>query len=169
MSSRGPAETGELGGMSGRLSRLAFSSDSPRRTAAAFAVGVFLSFSPFFGLQIAIGLGTALLLRLNRIAVMIGLCTNLPWVMVPWYALTTAVGAVILGIPLAGDVTPRIRQLLDLPIYRAVFWQQAVDLVWPFLGSFILGSTAGALLVGAIAYVMTLRVVSRVRASRPIT
>jgi uncharacterized protein len=166
-SSHGPAETCQGRQRARWLSRLALSSDSPRRTAAAFALGVFLSFSPFFGLQVAIGLGTALLLRLNRIAVMIGLCTNLPWVMVPWYALTTALGAVVLGVPVAADVSQRIRQLLDLPIYRTVFWQRAADLVWPFLGSFVLGSTAGALLVGAIAYVLTHRAVSRMRATRP--
>ena len=47
--------------------------DTPRRTAAAFALGVFFSFSPFIGLQIILSFTMAFLLRLNRLAVFLGL------------------------------------------------------------------------------------------------
>jgi uncharacterized protein (DUF2062 family) len=149
----------------GWLSRLAPFSDSPRRTAAAFALGVFLSFSPFFGLQIFAGMGLSLVLRLNRVAIFAGLCTNLPWVMVPWYALTTALGAALLRVPLGADVGSRLRTLLDLPVYRAPFWDSAAELLRPFLWSFVVGSTLGALVVGAVAYVTVARVMARVHAS----
>src|SRR5688572_9513272 len=59
------------------LARLAESRDTPRRTAAAFALGVFLSFSPFLGLQIVTGLTLAIALRLSRVATLVGLCVNL--------------------------------------------------------------------------------------------
>ncbi len=147
------------------LGRLAALSDSPRRTAAAFALGVFLSFSPFLGLQVFAGMGLSFVLRLNRMAIFIGLCTNLPWVMVPWYALTTAVGATLLRVPLATDVGGRLRALLEMPIYRAPFWDSAVEILRPFLWSFVLGSTLGALVVGALAYVTVSRVMARVNAS----
>lgn len=148
------------------LTRLAGLSESPRRVAAAFALGVFLSFSPFFGLQIAVGFGVALALRLNRVAVLAGLCANLPWVMVPWYALTTATGAAVLGVPLALDVSARIGELLNLPVYRAAFWERAVDIVQPFLWPFVLGSTLGAFVAGGVAYVVMARLLVRVQSSR---
>ena len=134
------------------LARLAESKDTPRRTAAAFALGVFLSFSPFLGLQTIMALVLAFALRLSRVAVLLGVCTNLPWIMVPWYTLTTAAGAYALGVPIAADFQQRLGALLDLPIYRWAFWERALDLLWPFLGSFLVGSTAGALGVGALAY-----------------
>lgn len=145
------------------MSRLAGLSDSPRRTAAAFAIGVFLSFSPFFGLQIAAGLGLALALRLNRVAVFAGLCANLPWLMIPWYALTTTLGAAMLGVPLAEDVTARIGGVLELPIYRAAFWEGAAILVRPLVWPFVLGSTVGAFVVACLAYAVTSRLMLHVR------
>src|SRR5262245_2098876 len=55
------------------ISRLFHLHDTPRRTAAAFALGVFFSFSPFLGLQIALSMALAFLLGLNRLAVLVGL------------------------------------------------------------------------------------------------
>ena len=37
------------------------------------------------------------LLNLNRVAVLIGIYSNLPWVIAPYYAFATAVGAMITG------------------------------------------------------------------------
>jgi uncharacterized protein len=145
------------------LSRLAGLADSPRRTAAAFAVGVFFSFSPFFGLQIVSGFGIAMALRLNRVAMFAGLCANLPWLMVPWYAVTTTVGAAMLGVPLADDITGRIGGLLELPVSRAAFWERAGALIQPFVWPFVLGSTIGALVVASVAYLVMTRLIARVQ------
>ena len=46
--------------------------DTPERTAAAFAMGVAIGFSPFLGLHTAIGLALAFALNLNRVAALIG-------------------------------------------------------------------------------------------------
>lgn len=153
-------------GLRGWIASLAGLSEPPRRTAAAFAVGVFLSFSPLFGIQIAIGLAAAIALRLNRVAVFVGLCTNLPWLMVPWYALTTAAGAALLGVPVSSDFAARIRHVFELPLYSREFWARLSHLVWPFLGSFLLGSTIGAALLGGIAYFSAARVITRIRAGQ---
>ena len=134
----------------------------PRRTAAAFALGVFLSFSPFMGLQIAVGIGAALLFRLSRAVVFAGLCTNLPWLMLPWYTLSTAAGAFILRAPITTDLSTELPRLFDLSITSAAFWTQAFDIVSPFLWSFLVGSTGGALLMGAVSYVVTARYLSSV-------
>ena len=144
---------------------LAGESTSPRRTAAGFAIGVFLSFSPLLGLQIAIGAAAAFAFRLSRAAVFLGLCTNLPAIMIPWYLLTTAAGAAMLGVPIRPGFGPTLSGLMDLPVYRAAFWQRAADIVGPMLWSFLLGTTLGAAVAGALAYIVALRVLARLQRS----
>ena len=150
------------------LENLAGSDASPRRTAAAFAFGTFLSFSPFLGFQIATGMAVAFLFRLSRPAVLIGLCTNLPWTIVPWYTLTTYLGSLIVGQPIGADFTTRLSAVLDLPFYRMAFWQRAYDLVAPFFWSFLVGSTLGAIVIGIAAYVITLPLLRRVKNRAPL-
>jgi uncharacterized protein (DUF2062 family) len=129
----------------------------PRRTAAAFALGVFLSFSPFIGLQTLIGMTVAVAFRLSRAVVFAGLCTNLPWLMLPWYTLSTTIGALVLQAPFPSDVSSSLSRLFDLPFTGPAFWTQALEIVSPFAWSFLVGSTAGALIVGFISYVITHR------------
>lgn len=146
-----------------RLLNLLTTADTPHRTAAAFAFGVFLSFSPFLGLQIALGLSVAMLLRLSRVVVFAGMCTNLPWIMVPWYTFTTFVGAVLLGVEIRDDIGAAFSGLLNLPIYRAEFWTRALDILAPFFWAFVIGSTAGAVVVGLATYVVVSRTLLAVR------
>jgi uncharacterized protein (DUF2062 family) len=147
-------------GWRGRLVRLAAASGSPKRTALAFAFGVFLSFSPFLGLQVVVGLGAAMVLRFSKAAVFAGLCANMPWVMIPWYTLTTAAGASLLRVPISADLKDQVSRLFDLPVYQSAFWTQAAELAGPFLWCFLIGSTAGALLAGAAAYLAVFRLLS---------
>src|SRR6202044_3791579 len=71
--------------------------DTPERTAAAFALGVFFGFSPFLGIHTLLGIAFAFLLNLNRIATLLGVYTNLPWIIGPYYAFTTIAGAAVTG------------------------------------------------------------------------
>src|SRR6059036_1206757 len=71
--------------------------DTPERTAAAFALGVLFGFSPFLGLHTALGIVFAFLLNMNRVAVLLGVYSNLPWIIAPYYAFTTMAGAAITG------------------------------------------------------------------------
>jgi uncharacterized protein (DUF2062 family) len=146
-----------------RLDRLASSELDPGRTAAAIALGVFLSFSPFLGLQILLGLGAAFAFRLSRVAVLIGLCANLPWIMLPWYMLTTALAATAMGHTGAMDLDVGLREWLSLPMYHRSFWDRtgtiASTLFWPFL----LGPTLAAVVPSAAAYVLSLRLLTRRR------
>src|SRR6202007_2782000 len=65
--------------------------DSPERTAAAFALGVFFGFSPLLGLHTVLGIAFAFLFNLNRVAVLLGVYSNLPWIIGAYYAFTTMV------------------------------------------------------------------------------
>jgi uncharacterized protein (DUF2062 family) len=146
-----------------RLDRLAASDPDPVRTASAIALGVFLSFSPFLGLQILIGLGAAVAFRLSRVAVLVGLCANLPWIMVPWYVGTTAIAATLIGSasPVAMDVSLGLNSLLSVPLYDPAFWNStgsvAASWFWPFL----IGPTIGALVPAAAAYAVSYRMLLR--------
>ena len=71
--------------------------DSPERTAAAFAIGVFFGFSPLLGFHTLLGILVAFLLNLNRVAVLLGVYMNLPWFLAPYYAIATMAGAELTG------------------------------------------------------------------------
>lgn len=147
------------------LDDLAAVDSTPRRTATALAIGVGLSFSPLLGVQILIGIGAALAFRLSRVAVLIGLCANVPWIMLPWYAVTTAGAATLLGTSSTVDVSERLGRILSAPFYQAAFWGHAVDLLETFFWPFLVGPTVGALGIAAFTYVVALRVLTR-RANR---
>ena len=138
--------------------------DTPHRTAAAFACGVFLSFSPFLGLQIVIAVGLAVILRMSRMALLAGLCMNLPWIMLPWYTLTTVAAAAVLGTPVGPEVRSALTSLLDLSFFSTAFWTQAVQIITPFFWSFLIGSTIGAIVIGIAAYLTVVRIISRMQA-----
>jgi uncharacterized protein (DUF2062 family) len=129
--------------------------DSPHRTAAAFALGVFLGFSgipPFLGVHTILALGLAFVLNLNRVAVLLGVYSNLPFVIAEWYAVTTAFGAWLLGTRLPPAFTAQIHELFHLPLLGAEFWHHLVTLLTPLLWPFVVGSTLGAAVLALIAY-----------------
>jgi len=80
------------------LEQLLHTHDTPHRTALAYAVGVFFGFSPVLGLHTVLGLAIAFLFGLNRIAVVLGIYSNLPWILPAYYTLTTLLGAAILRV-----------------------------------------------------------------------
>src|SRR5436190_22979657 len=88
--------------------------DSPERTAAAFALGVFFGFSPFLGLHTLLGVLFAFLLNLNRAAVLLGVYANLPWILGPYYAVVTMVGARITVYRIPRGLPLQLRQLFEL-------------------------------------------------------
>ena len=135
--------------------------ETPARTAAALALGVFFSFSPFLGLQIVLSMSLAFLLRLNRLAVFAGLNANLPWIMVPWYAGTTAAAAAVIGTPLPADFRRELGSLFSLGVFSREFWSQAVEGLRPFLIPFLIGPTIGAAIVGAASYPVSYAVLIR--------
>ncbi|HEY3067295.1 MAG TPA: DUF2062 domain-containing protein [Methylomirabilota bacterium] len=70
--------------------------DPPWKIALALAVGVFISCTPFYGLQTLLSIAVAWVLRLNRAATVAGAWLNLPWFAPFVYAGALAVGAAIM-------------------------------------------------------------------------
>jgi uncharacterized protein (DUF2062 family) len=83
-----------------RLAALFHIDDSPWRTALALAVGVFISFTPFWGFQTVLALLTATVFRLNRGVTVLG-----TWLNLPWFAPFVYAGAVKLGALLLPDLS----------------------------------------------------------------
>ena len=134
------------------LDRLLHLHDSPARTAAAFALGVFFSFSPFIGLQIVASMLIAVAFRLNRLAVFVGLNANLPWILVPWYAGTTIAAAAVLGYGSPAELGTKVEALFRSGWSIPALLTGARDLLSTALVPLLVGSTIGAAIVAALAY-----------------
>jgi uncharacterized protein (DUF2062 family) len=129
--------------------------DTPERTAAAFAVGVFFGFSPFLGLHTVLALGVAFLFDLNRVAVLVGVYSNLPWIIAAWYALATAAGAWLLGTRLPPGFGENVARLFSLSLFHAEFWRQMASDMRPLFWPYFVGSLLGACLLCVPAYWLT--------------
>jgi hypothetical protein len=130
--------------------------DTPKRTAAAFALGVFFGFSPFLGLHTLMAVALAFALNLNRVAVLLGVYSNLPWIIGAYYASTTMLGAAILRTPLPEGFRDRLGALFELSVLQGGFWRELARLLQPLLWPFTVGSTIGAILLAAAAYPLAL-------------
>ncbi|MFZ2949726.1 MAG: DUF2062 domain-containing protein, partial [Desulfuromonadaceae bacterium] len=69
----------------------------PGHIAAGFAVGVFISFTPFFGLHTPLAIALAFLFRLNKLTCITGAWVNTPLTVVPALAASYKLGETILG------------------------------------------------------------------------
>jgi len=134
--------------------------DSPERTAAAFALGVFFGFSPFLGLHTLLGIFFAFLLNLNRVAVLLGVYSDLPWFLAPYYAFVTLAGARITGHRLPPDFKAQIGALFELSLFHGEFWHRLITILKPLVLPYAVGSTVGAVILAAIAYPLALAFVT---------
>jgi uncharacterized protein (DUF2062 family) len=130
--------------------------DTPERTAAAYALGIFFGFSPFLGLHTIMAVGVAFALNLNRIAVLLGVYSNLPWIIAAYYASATVLGAALLRTRLPEGFRDRLGALFDLSIRQRGFWQELGTLLQPLVWPFTIGSLIGATLLAALAYPLAL-------------
>ena len=94
------------------LNQLLHTHDTPQRTAVALAVGVFFGFSPMLGLHTVLGLAVAFAFNLNRVAVLLGIYSNLPWILPAYYSVATLLGAIILGVEVPPNLLRDFQQSL---------------------------------------------------------
>jgi uncharacterized protein len=138
--------------------------DSPERTAAAFALGVFLGFSPLVGFHTLIGVLLAFVLNFNRVAVLLGVYSNLPWIVAPYYAFVT----MFVGGPLTGHRIPpgfrrQVADVFEHSLLSGHFWHQLLAILRPLVIPYTVGSLVGALVLSAIAYPVALAFVTSQR------
>jgi UTP--glucose-1-phosphate uridylyltransferase len=137
--------------------------DPPWRLALSLAVGVFISFTPFYGLQTLLAVGLAMVLRLNRAATVAGTWLNLPWFAPLVYAGALRVGTLVVP-DREGIRGAWLAQLLSQP--GSVSWRDLPVLLdhvsLPLLvGTSVLGGAAGIL-----TYVVSFHLISRRRTAR---
>ena len=146
--------------------RLLAIDDPPERTALAFAIGVFIAFSPFLGLHTIMATALAFIFRFNKIAIYTGTFINNPFLtLVPIIVASYAIGAFILGRPLR--IPDEGLELLKHPwifsgeYYRLLF-VQSWNIVWPFS----VGAMALSVVCSLIAYPLTLRALRAYRSRK---
>jgi uncharacterized protein (DUF2062 family) len=110
----------------------------PAHIAAGFAVGTFISFTPFFGAHTPLAIAAAFVFRLNKLTCITGAWVNTPLTVAPALILSHKLGQMMRGLP---------------PIqisFKSLDWddlkEQATSLI---LGSSLLGFAAA--LVGYAA------------------
>ncbi len=145
------------------LDKLLHVHDTPERTAAAFALGVFLGFSPYLGLHTILGVVLAFVFNLNRVAVLLGVYSNLPWIIAGYYAFTTWLGSVITGTGLPPGMRERLSELLELSFHTRDFWHELWQLGAPLLLPYFVGSQIGCIVLASIAYPAALAFIQKRR------
>jgi uncharacterized protein (DUF2062 family) len=130
--------------------------ESPQRTALAFAIGVFIGFSPVYGLHTVIVLICAWALRLNFLALMAGAFLNNPWTLVPILGATYWVGALLLG-------------RSDSPSFdwNDVSFGAIYEQVMPYAMPFFLGGFVLSFLGATLAYPLAYYFVAKYRQAHP--
>ncbi|HEY2432175.1 MAG TPA: DUF2062 domain-containing protein [Vicinamibacterales bacterium] len=139
------------------LDQMLHTHDTPERTAAAFALGVFFGFSPLLGFHTVLGLVFAFALSLNRVAVLLGIYSNLPWILPAYYTLATAAGAAVLRVP----IKPRLLKELTAALADGSWtdFRLLAHALTPLAWAYVLGSTVGAILLSLIAYRVSLTMI----------
>jgi uncharacterized protein len=140
------------------VKRLFALDDTPERIAGAFALGVFLAFSPLVGLHLLIGIILAFSFGLNRFALLLGVFVNNPCTLVPIYAAGTYLGGLLIGFP----PRPALPSFELQAIWNSDFWVQLAG-QWHILKPMVLGSTILSIFVSAFSYVAALHLIRQRR------
>jgi uncharacterized protein (DUF2062 family) len=147
-----------LGALVRRLRVILQVDDSPARVALAFAVGVFVSFSPFLGIHTGMSLTLAFVFRLNRVAILVGTWVNNPWTIAPVYTAGTLLGCVLLG------VSPTSLGAIDWKTHGRAFYEVLFEGFRPLLLPFFVGNLIVAAVAGVVTYFVVLHTLRRRRA-----
>ena len=108
----------------------------PGHISVGFAVGVFISFTPFFGLHTPMAIALAFLFRLNKLTCITGAWVNTPLTVVPVLVASYNLGRFLLGKP--------HREL----VFKGLEWHQ----LQPYAKSILLGSSIIGFVAAVAAY-----------------
>jgi uncharacterized protein (DUF2062 family) len=137
--------------------------DPPERVAAAFALGVAISFfTPLTGFHTLIALGLALLLGLSKVDVVMGTFVVNPWTVVPVITFEEFVGKKMLR--LSPSLAPRLpwREIL-----HRKFWHTLRGSGWSYLAALTVGSVVASALAATVTYFIVRGIILRYRRTHP--
>ena len=124
----------------------------PGHISAGFAVGVFISFTPFFGIHTPLAILAAFVFRLNKLTCLTGSWINTPFTVVPILGLSYKLGRLLRGCP-----------PLELHIREELTWRYAMELLHKNGTSILLGSSIIGFLAAIVAYFLCYFLVMRFR------
>ena len=113
----------------------------PGHISAGFAVGVFISFTPFFGLHTPLALAIAFIFRLNKLTCLTGAWVNTPLTVIPVLGISYKLGRLLLG------RTPQ-----ELHIKHELSLRYALRLLDKHGSALLLGTSILGFLAAIIAY-----------------
>jgi uncharacterized protein (DUF2062 family) len=102
------------------------------------------------GLHTVLGLAFAFAFNLNRVAVLLGIYSNLPWILPAYYSLATLLGATILRTKVPPNLLRDLQTALGQ--YSWADFRQVAHALTPLFRAYVLGSTIGAVILALIAY-----------------
>jgi uncharacterized protein (TIGR03546 family) len=108
----------------------------PGHISAGFAVGVFISFTPFFGLHTLLAIALAFIFRLNKVTCITGSWVNTPLTVVPTLVASYNLGRLLRGKP--------VRELT----FANLDWHS----IQPYAKSILLGSSIIGFMAAVVAY-----------------
>jgi uncharacterized protein (DUF2062 family) len=107
-------------------------------------------------LHTLLAIGLAFLLNLNRVAVLLGVYSNLPWIIGAYYTFTTMIGSLITRTKVPPGLRDRLVDLFDRSLLHAEFWHGLYRLMQPLFLPYLVGSLIGGAVMAAIAYPLAL-------------
>jgi len=137
--------------------------DPPWRVALALAVGVFISCTPFYGLQTVLSLAVATIFRLNRAVTVTGAWLNLPWFAPVVYGFALRIGALVLPDLHGADVAEIAELLQAAPALSAA---DMLDLFRSVSLALLIGTAAVGVVAGTFTYITAFVLLRRRRHSR---
>jgi len=158
-------------GIKGKIRYILRLDEPADRLAAAFALGVFISFTPTIGFHTAMVLLAAWALRFNKAVALTGTFVNNPWTIIPVYIGPTwlanrfmlAIGADVPAFNF-DEISSRFSLVMDShKFYQAEFWTLLGDLFRPYMLQFIFGTTVAGLVAAVIAYPVMLGMIKSYR------
>jgi uncharacterized protein len=138
--------------------------ERPERLAGAWALGIGIGLSPLFGLHTVIALVLAVVLRLNKVDVLLGTLIINPWTLPVYFPSAVIVGRSVTGVRIPHFALPHPEAFLHLAVWRHnAPWLRSVLLAWG------VGATIVSLLSAAGTYLLLRRLVlvHRARHQRP--
>jgi uncharacterized protein len=119
----------------------------PRHIATGFAVGVFISFTPFFGIHTPMAIAAAFIFRLNKLTCITGAWVNTPLTVIPSLGISYKLGRLLRGLP-----------PIELKI-RGLEWQH----LKVYAKSLLLGSSIIGFVLAIISYFLCYWLIVRFR------
>lgn len=119
----------------------------PGHISAGFAVGVFISLTPFFGFHTGMAVVAAFVFRLNKLTCITGAWVNTPLTVLPLLGLSYKLGRILLGLP-PGELQARSLEWQHLKAHAA---------------SILLGSSVIGFCAAVFAYFLCYYLVVRFR------